>query len=145
MTDRKPDIFTIAYLASEFQAAVERKAKADPGMAAAFKKAATPQEIGEMKKIAQTLFENIPYDQGGNDDVVQAPRAALLVQLVDFYAAISLRVMKEDEVSALSSARRAQTGCERSFCRQQGAKSGQAVQAGLAENPLSVTPAKAGA
>ncbi|MCE9507823.1 MAG: hypothetical protein K8R48_05855 [Alphaproteobacteria bacterium] len=101
MTPKKPDIFTIAYLASEFQAAVERKVKANPGLVDAFRKAATQQELGEMKKIAEILFENIPHDKGGNDDAVQAPRAALLVQLVDFYAAISLRVMKEGDVSAL--------------------------------------------
>jgi hypothetical protein len=101
MTDSTPDIFELAYLASEFQAAVERKAKANPSLADAFQKAVTSEELGEMKKIAETLIEHIPYDQGGNDDAVQAPRAALLIELVEFYAAISSRVMKEDEVSLL--------------------------------------------
>jgi hypothetical protein len=101
MTDRAPDIFELAYLASEFQAAVERKAKSIPSLAGAFRKAVTPQELDEMKKIAETLFQTISHEQGGNDDAIQAPRAALLVQLVEFYAAISSRVMKEDEAALL--------------------------------------------
>jgi hypothetical protein len=101
VADRAPDIFDIAYLASEFQSAVERKVKASPSLAAAFKKAVTPQELDEMKNIAEVLFKTIPYDQGGGDDAIQAPRAALLVRLVEFYAAVSSRVMKEDEVSVL--------------------------------------------
>lgn len=101
MTERTPDIFTIAYLASEFQAAVERKAKADPALIDAFKKAVTPQELEEMTEIDGVLSLVIAHSDGGNDDAVQAPRAALLVRLVDFYAAISLRTMKEEDVSAL--------------------------------------------
>lgn len=102
MTEKTPDIFGLAYLASEFQAAIERKARANPALATAFEKAVKPTELQEMTRLMGILEKRIPHDQGGNEDAVQAPRAVLLLELVDYYAAISLRVMKEDEVRALA-------------------------------------------
>lgn len=101
MTEKTPDIFGLSYLASEFQAAIERKARANPALAAAFEKAVKPYELQEMTRLMGILEKRIPHDQGGNEDAVQAPRAVVLLELVDYYAAVSLRVMTEDEVRAL--------------------------------------------
>ena len=101
MTDKIPDIFGLSYLASEFQKAIEKKAAADPALADLFQHAAQPHELREMNRIMDILETRIRHDEGGNEEAVQAPRAALLLELVDHYAAISLRVMTEDEVRAL--------------------------------------------
>ena len=101
MTDHAPDIFDLAYLASEFKSAVEKKAKLNLSLNDAFIKAVTPQELEEIQIISDILHQAIANEQGGNDDAVQAPRAALVVQVAEYYAAISSRVMKEDEVSLM--------------------------------------------
>ena len=95
------DIFKMAFLAGAFQDALEKKAQTNPDLFTAFQKAATPQEIEEITRIINILEKRIPNHEGGNTDAVQAPRAALLVKEVDFFAAIALRIMEEKDLVAL--------------------------------------------
>jgi len=97
---KTPDIFDLASHASELEKGLQKAAQSK-GLTEAFRRAVTPDEMQELVAISTELEKRIPNHLGGNDDAVQAPRAAKVVRLVEIYSAVAVRVMGYQDVEAL--------------------------------------------